>query len=75
MPVWAIGPGNAYTPLNESARAHDAHLGTSTSTRHPDWGPRIGRNDPCPCGSGRKFKKCHGAAITLAPNSSTRADG
>lgn len=20
----------------------------------------IGRNDPCPCGSGRKFKKCHG---------------
>lgn len=21
-------------------------------------GPRIGRNDPCPCGSGRKFKKC-----------------
>ena len=21
----------------------------------------IGRNDPCPCGSGRKFKKCHGA--------------
>ena len=23
--------------------------------------PRIGRNDPCPCGSGKKFKKCHGA--------------
>ena len=23
--------------------------------------PRIGRNDPCPCGSGRKYKKCHGA--------------
>jgi preprotein translocase subunit SecA len=22
---------------------------------------RIGRNDPCPCGSGKKFKKCHGA--------------
>ncbi|MFT0211055.1 SEC-C metal-binding domain-containing protein [Pseudomonas sp. F1_0610] len=21
----------------------------------------IGRNDPCPCGSGSKFKKCHGA--------------
>jgi uncharacterized protein YecA (UPF0149 family) len=20
---------------------------------------RIGRNDPCPCGSGKKFKKCH----------------
>jgi len=24
--------------------------------------PKIGRNDPCPCGSGRKFKKCCGAA-------------
>ncbi|MDA8029506.1 MAG: SEC-C metal-binding domain-containing protein [Nitrospiraceae bacterium] len=22
---------------------------------------KIGRNDPCPCGSGKKFKKCHGA--------------
>ena len=21
----------------------------------------IGRNDPCPCGSGKKYKKCHGA--------------
>lgn len=25
-------------------------------------GPRIGRNDPCHCGSGKKFKKCHGKA-------------
>ena len=24
-------------------------------------GPKIGRNDPCPCGSGKKYKKCHGA--------------
>jgi uncharacterized protein len=23
--------------------------------------PKVGRNDPCPCGSGRKFKRCHGA--------------
>jgi SEC-C motif-containing protein len=23
--------------------------------------PRPGRNDPCPCGSGKKYKKCHGA--------------
>ena len=22
--------------------------------------PRIGRNDPCPCGSGKKYKNCHG---------------
>jgi len=24
--------------------------------------PKVGRNDPCPCGSGRKYKQCHGAA-------------
>ncbi|MGH8114496.1 MAG: SEC-C metal-binding domain-containing protein, partial [Rhodanobacteraceae bacterium] len=24
-------------------------------------GPKIGRNDPCPCGSGKKYKHCHGA--------------
>lgn len=27
----------------------------------PFGGAKVGRNDPCPCGSGRKFKKCHGA--------------
>jgi uncharacterized protein len=26
--------------------------------------PKVGRNDPCPCGSGRKYKHCHGAAPT-----------
>jgi preprotein translocase subunit SecA len=29
--------------------------------RHLDENERIGRNDPCWCGSGKKFKKCHGA--------------
>jgi preprotein translocase subunit SecA len=24
-------------------------------------GDKVGRNDPCPCGSGKKYKKCHGA--------------
>jgi uncharacterized protein YecA (UPF0149 family) len=24
-------------------------------------GPKVGRNDPCPCGSGKKYKKCCGA--------------
>jgi preprotein translocase subunit SecA len=30
-------------------------------TRHVDERDRVGRNDPCWCGSGKKFKKCHGA--------------
>jgi len=29
-------------------------------------GPKVGRNDPCPCGSGKKYKKCHGAAEATA---------
>jgi preprotein translocase subunit SecA len=28
-------------------------------------GPKVGRNDPCPCGSGKKYKKCHGATETV----------
>jgi uncharacterized protein YecA (UPF0149 family) len=24
--------------------------------------PKVGRNDPCPCGSGKKYKKCHGGS-------------
>jgi preprotein translocase subunit SecA len=28
--------------------------------------PKVGRNDPCPCGSGKKYKKCHGAAAAGA---------
>jgi preprotein translocase subunit SecA len=31
----------------------------SETVRRPD--AKIGRNDPCPCGSGKKYKKCHGA--------------
>lgn len=33
-----------------------------TTTRE---NPKVGRNDPCPCGSGKKFKKCCGVASTL----------
>ena len=25
--------------------------------------PKVGRNDPCPCGSGKKYKKCHGIGM------------
>ncbi len=30
----------------------------SASARTPT-GDKVGRNDPCPCGSGKKYKKCH----------------
>jgi len=38
---------------------HDHHHGPVTYKRSE---PKLGRNDPCHCGSGKKFKKCHGAA-------------
>jgi preprotein translocase subunit SecA len=36
---------------------------TSAQTEQPYTreGNKVGRNDPCPCGSGKKFKQCHGA--------------
>jgi preprotein translocase subunit SecA len=34
----------------------------STSAQPASAGQKVGRNDPCPCGSGKKYKKCHGAA-------------
>ena len=33
-------------------------VSTQTAHRSDD---KVGRNDPCPCGSGKKYKKCHGA--------------
>jgi preprotein translocase subunit SecA len=35
--------------------------GVSTQTVHASPEQKLGRNDPCWCGSGKKFKKCHGA--------------
>jgi len=32
----------------------------STSAQPISAGQKVGRNDPCPCGSGKKYKKCHG---------------
>ena len=41
--------------------AEAASVSTAVSASNPYAG--VGRNDPCPCGSGKKFKKCHGAAL------------
>lgn len=37
-------------------------------------GNKTGRNDPCPCGSGLKYKKCHGRNVTDLPKNSERMD-
>jgi preprotein translocase subunit SecA len=38
-----------------------ANGGGTASQTVSNGGPKVGRNDPCPCGSGKKYKKCHGA--------------
>jgi preprotein translocase subunit SecA len=35
--------------------------GSTAANKQVIKGDKIGRNDPCPCGSGKKYKKCHGA--------------
>lgn len=42
---------------NAAGRSDAAAAGPHTVRREQ---PKVGRNDPCPCGSGKKFKACHG---------------
>ncbi|MGH8182860.1 MAG: SEC-C metal-binding domain-containing protein, partial [Rhodanobacteraceae bacterium] len=46
---------------SESAMADAGATAVATASPVVRSGPKIGRNDPCPCGSGKKYKHCHGA--------------
>jgi preprotein translocase subunit SecA len=46
----------------ELAAASRQGSGDSSLPTQRRTGEKVGRNDPCPCGSGKKYKKCHGAA-------------
>ena len=52
-----VTPGSTVEKIT-SAAALRAGVATNPYTR---TSPKVGRNSPCPCGSGRKFKKCCGA--------------
>jgi uncharacterized protein len=43
----------------EAQRLVEKHLRDNASTFRRSM-PKVGRNDPCPCGSGKKFKQCCG---------------
>ena len=45
----------------ELAVASRAGAGEASEPSQRHTGEKVGRNDPCPCGSGKKYKKCHGA--------------
>ncbi|HEY3294878.1 MAG TPA: preprotein translocase subunit SecA [bacterium] len=59
-PVQADGGDPDLAPLESAASP-------AGKTQPVRVAPHVGRNDPCPCGSGKKYKKCHGA---LADNPS-----
>ena len=46
--------------LGEVAAAPADGEAAAPTVRPMHAAPRIGRNDPCPCGSGKKYKQCHG---------------
>jgi len=49
--------GGSFTPVQrEKLAGVDASFGKPARSR-----AKVGRNDPCPCGSAKKYKKCHGA--------------
>jgi len=51
----AVAPEPAEAPAPPMVRSSVGALGAAVATV-----PEVGRNDPCPCGSGKKYKKCHG---------------
>jgi preprotein translocase subunit SecA len=46
--------------VDSSAAAYDAAQQAARTVVAPRSVSRVGRNDPCPCGSGKKYKKCCG---------------
>ena len=55
-----------YPPIDDVVEAtawwegFDEHRRTTAATEPYRAPPKVGRNEPCPCGSGKKFKKCCG---------------
>ena len=66
------GPASGPTALNSAVQADANPAGASAAPAENEVKlpsvtirrdtPKVGRNDPCPCGSGKKYKNCHGAA-------------
>ncbi|WP_456073040.1 preprotein translocase subunit SecA [Desertihabitans brevis] len=56
-----LGGGPTRGRLSYSAPDEDGRASTATGTAEQDPYAGVGRNQPCPCGSGKKFKQCHGA--------------
>jgi len=61
-----------YEDLSKLKTSREGPTGSKTKPGEPEkkkvtqpirTEKKVGRNEPCPCGSGKKYKKCHGAAV------------
>ncbi len=53
--------GVQYQHASADGSDQDSAASSANATLQPiQAGPKVGRNDPCPCGSGKKYKHCHG---------------
>jgi len=60
IPVSKPGSGEFEKELPEDPIPQGYGAGRPSAEQYKRSGPKVGRNDPCPCGSGRKYKKCCG---------------
>jgi preprotein translocase subunit SecA len=58
-----INPAEAQDLSDALASLRQSTQAVQPQKQVPPKAPKIGRNDPCPCGSGKKFKQCHGKAL------------
>lgn len=58
--VHASAQGAGFHVRPEESQKLEQQPGDNTKKIPIKVGPKIGRNDPCPCGSGKKYKNCHG---------------
>jgi tetratricopeptide (TPR) repeat protein len=65
MGLWRPASAIFRRILDELPGQAEAAAGLATATANASLAPTAGRNDPCPCGSGKRFKNCHGA---IAPD-------
>jgi len=71
IPVYRAGirDTNKHAKKTPSEIRHEENLGNKKYkpkdglTPKTVSGRKVGRNEPCPCNSGKKFKKCHGSLV------------
>ncbi len=62
-------PAGSNNPFGQGQPRGSQPQGTAQKTLPLQADAKVGRNDPCPCGSGKKFKHCHGREVGVGASS------